>query len=66
MPAVDARAEQRAAALDQRLEHAFAPEQRERRVEVDAVAVGGRRDDLDLGARGAPRVDRAGGRGGRW
>ena len=48
-----------AAALDERLEHAFAAEQRERRVEVDADAVGGRRDDLDLGAGRAPRVDRA-------
>ena len=51
--------EQRAAAFDEHLQHAFAPEQRERLVEIDAVAVGRGRDDLDLGAGRAPRVDRA-------
>ena len=36
-------AEQRAAAFDEHLEHAFAAEQRERLVEIDAGAAGGRR-----------------------
>ena len=51
--------EQRAPALDEHLEHTLASEQRERLVEVDADAARARRDRFDLGARGAPRVDRA-------
>ena len=54
-PGREQRAVQRRAAFDQRLQHAVAAEQLERRVEVDARP-SARRDGLDLGAGRQPRV----------